>query len=260
MCLLPTRIGPIWNAYGGYYYSPSQAITFDYLLKYLPTNHPTRTVCLASILMAASICAAAPGHTAQPFRPTDTAGPYILEAWGKDPTLYCENALRDICPRHAKTRGFSVQADAIDVVEDLTEKDLVFIDPPYSGVQYSRFYHVLESIATGQCQSVEGAGRYPPISDRPQSEYCNKTDAQNALEELLESLADVGATLIFTFPAGTCSNGLSGNLVIETASEWFNVYTKRAGGRFSTLGGNNAIRDARQEANELILLMKPLGA
>ena len=31
LCERPSDIGPVWHAYGGYYFSPSQAITFDYL-------------------------------------------------------------------------------------------------------------------------------------------------------------------------------------------------------------------------------------
>ena len=45
LCFRRSRIGPVWNAYGGHYFSPKQAITLDYLLKYLPTGEPERTVC-----------------------------------------------------------------------------------------------------------------------------------------------------------------------------------------------------------------------
>ena len=77
LCQRRSRIGPIWNAYGGYYHSPVQALTFDYLLKYLPQREPERSVCLAAAISAASTCSASPGHTAQPFRPSETAGPFL---------------------------------------------------------------------------------------------------------------------------------------------------------------------------------------
>src|SRR5205823_455294 len=64
--------GLVWSSYGGYYYSPRQALTLDLLLDALPTRAPARTVCHAALLMAASRCAAAPGHTAQPFAPSKT--------------------------------------------------------------------------------------------------------------------------------------------------------------------------------------------
>src|SRR5271157_2441867 len=36
LCSKPSSIGPVWNAYGGHYFSPIQALTFDYLLAHLP--------------------------------------------------------------------------------------------------------------------------------------------------------------------------------------------------------------------------------
>ncbi|MBM4066319.1 MAG: adenine methyltransferase [Planctomycetes bacterium] len=257
LCKELSRIGPIWNAYGGHYFSPTQALTFDYMLKYLPTNEPERSVCIAATIFTASKCAAAPGHTAQPFQPTPRAEIFILEAWERDPLLICKKALHEICPRHAIVPGKAFVSDAIDFVKNLKSEDLVFIDPPYSGVQYSRFYHVFETIAQGQCNSVIGVGRYPPIEDRPQSYFSNKSQSKLALEKLISSLANIGVTVIFTFPSGECSNGLSGKIVIETAQMWFNVGKKIVKGRFSTLGGNNIRRTARKSSEELLLLMYP---
>lgn len=252
-----SRIGPIWNSYGGHYYSPSQSLTFDYLLKYLPSDQYERTICLAAIITAASKCAAAPGHTAQPFQPTDTAGKYLIEAWQRDPIYYCKQALYEICPRHARKSGVAYVDDALNVASGLSNQDLVFVDPPYSGVQYSRFYHVLETLAKGQCGPVEGVGRYPSIIERPQSPFSNKGQSQKALKTLLENLSHSGCTVIFTFPNNECSNGLSGDDVITNAKTMFKIDKQIIKGRFSTLGGNNNIRDARQESSELILLMHP---
>jgi adenine-specific DNA-methyltransferase len=248
---------PIWTAYGGYYFSPAQALTFDFMLKYLPTEEPERTVCLAAVISAASRCAAAPGHTAQPFRPTRTASPFLLEAWNRDPLEYSRKALERICPKHAKMVGEATVADAIKFAADLKSSDLVIVDPPYSAVQYSRFYHVLETVARGYCGSVSGAGRYPPISERPQSEFSKKRTSRQALRRLFIALSKAKVTVIFTFPAGECSNGLSGKIVREMAQNWFNVEAKRIGGQFSTLGGNNSHRASRKPSNELLLLLRP---
>jgi adenine-specific DNA methylase len=252
-----SRIGPIWNAYGGHYYSPSQSITFDYLLKYLPSDEYERTICLAAIITSASKCAAAPGHTAQPFQPTATAGKYLIEAWQRDPIYYCKQALYDICPRHARKPGIAYVGDALDVASGLSNQDLVFVDPPYSGVQYSRFYHVLETIAKGECGAVTGVGRYPSIAERPQSPFSNKGQSKQALTTLLENLSQSGCTVIFTFPNNECSNGLSGDDIMKNAKTMFKIDKQIIKGRFSTLGGNNNIRDARKESSELILLMHP---
>ena len=71
---------PISKAYGGYYYSPAQALVFDALRQSLPTNTAKRKVALAALVEAVSRAAAAPGHTAQPFQPTESSAKYIIEA------------------------------------------------------------------------------------------------------------------------------------------------------------------------------------
>ncbi len=257
LCSAPSIIGPTWNAYGGHYFSPSQALTFDFMLQCMPASEPERSVCLAAILSAASKCVASPGHTAQPFQPTLTAGKFLLEAWKRNPLLVARKALDEICPRHANVTGKAIVADALIAASSLQSDDLVIVDPPYSGVHYSRFYHVLETLARGECEPVSGVGRYPPITDRPQSEFSNKGQSKRALERLVAALAAVNATVILTFPSGESSNGLSGDVVMQTARKWFSVEEKIINGRFSTLGGNNDYRASRKPSSELILLMRP---
>lgn len=258
LCTNPSTIGPVWHAYGGHYFSPTQALTIDCLLKCLPQHEPQKTTCLAALISAASKCAASPGHTAQPFQPTETAGLYIQEAWRRDPLTLCKNTLLDICPRHAQVVGEAIVADAIECASTLNHDDLVIVDPPYSSVHYSRFYHVLETIALGHCGEPQGIGRYPPIDERPQSDFSRKGRSVQALSNLLQQLSQVGSTVIFTFPEGRCSNGLSGSMVIDLARPYFAVGEQLVQGRFSTLGGNNSHRQARLPSRELILLLNPL--
>lgn len=255
LCRQKSLIGPVWNAYGGYYFSPLQALTFDYMLKYLPKDPKQRKVCHAAIISAASQCAAAPGHTAQPFNPKGNGLKYIIEFWGKDPIIYFESSLKKISKEYALVPGQGLSSDAEFFTKQISNKDLVFLDPPYSGVQYSRFYHVLETIARNKHYDVSGVGRYPSLSERPQSEYSNVGTSKKALIRLLEKLGETGAKLIFTFPEKVCSNGLSGDFIKEVASEWFTIETITSNSKFSTLGGNNIHRDARVHYNELVLIL-----
>ncbi len=249
--------GVIFRAYGGHYYSPSQAIAIDALMQSLPAEGADREVCLAALLIAASNCAAAPGHTAQPFQPTKTAGMYIKEAWKKDIFSYVEKALVEICSLHAQVQGKTSVGDALAIAANLARDDLVFIDPPYAGVHYSRFYHVLETIARGQCGTVSGVGRYPPPAERPASAFSRKGESMGAFEKLLWSLSKIGCTVIVTFPAGECSNGLSGKTVATLAARYFRMERMGVDSKFSTLGGNNLLRNARKSIHEMILLLRP---
>lgn len=254
---------PITKAYGGHYYSPKQAVWIDALRATLPEDNTLRKVALAALIQAASKCAAAPGHTAQPFQPTRTAKPYLTDAWGKDILQNTKVAFLSLSNRFAKKKGFAKVANANVVADQLEKGDLVFIDPPYSGVHYSRFYHVLETIAQGKCGNVSGVGRYPDSKLRPRSKYSMKSESQNALDELLKKIASKKAKAILTYPDHECSNGLSGKIVREAAEKYFSVEKKSVKSNFSSLGGrsngdkNTAGRDARRNANELILLLKP---
>lgn len=243
------------RAYGGYYFSALQATWLDSLRQTLPGEEPGRTVALAALIWAASKCAAAPGHTAQPFQPTRTARPFLLDAWNKKVVSYCQSALSMICEQHARTKGFARVADANEVTGELNEGDLVFIDPPYSGVHYSRFYHVLETIARGQCGEVSGTGRYPPANERPRSKYSIQSESSAALADLLRSISSRGAKAIITFPQRPCSNGLSGTVVTQLANAYFKTEKHWVSSKFSTLGGNNNHRNARSSTRELILVL-----
>ncbi|MBU0631670.1 DNA adenine methylase [bacterium] len=255
LCNQKSFIGPVLNAYGGYYFSALQAITFDYMLKNLPEDEEMKKICHAAIISAASQCAAAPGHTAQPFNPEGNGLKYILEAWKKDPIEYFKLGAEKIAKEYALVAGYGLSSDAETYTEFITDEDVVFLDPPYSGVQYSRFYHVLETIARNKQYEVSGAGRYPSITERPQSEFSNVGSSKLALERLLKKLATTGATLIFTFPEKECSNGLSGDFILDTAKEWFEIQTITSNSKFSTMGGNNIHRDARMHYDELVLIM-----
>ncbi len=254
---------PVTRAYGGHYYSPKQTVWIDALRSSLPTGEPGKTVALAALIQAASQCAAAPGHTAQPFQPTRTARRFLQEAWNKDIVFKTRVAFDSLANQFALCRGEAQVADANDAVKELLHDDLVFIDPPYSGVHYSRFYHVLETISRGECGEVSGAGRYPEPARRPRSKYSVTSESSNALDDLLLTIAARGARAILTFPDHDCSNGLSGKKVREVSQKYFYVTTQPVKSKFSTLGGRGdhvhaeAGRNARRHTHELMLLLNP---
>jgi adenine-specific DNA methylase len=254
---------PITKAYGGHYFSPKQAVWLDALRATLPKEAPKKTVALAGLIQAASQCAAAPGHTAQPFQPTRTAKKFLNEAWEKDILVRTERVLKEISQQYALRSGKAAVADANDAAKGLREGDLVFVDPPYSSVQYSRFYHVLETIVRGECGQVSGVGRYPDFILRPHSKFSIKSESVTAFSTLMRTIAERSCSVIVTFPDHECSNGLSGECIRNIAKKFFRVKEKVVTSKFSTLGGTERssktgnIRSARQHANELILYLRP---
>lgn len=259
-CSMQDSSWTVTRAYGGYYFSPEQAGWFDALRCTLPENKRERAVALAALIQAASECAAAPGHTAQPFQPTKGAKPFLKDAWERDVPSHVKNALISTSASCARKVGRAEIKDANKVARRLREGDLVFVDPPYSGVHYSRFYHVLETIAHGTCGPVYGTGRYPHTKLRPTSDYSILSKSADALDDLLKTLATKKTRVILTFPNHKCSNGLSGHKVRKLANKYFKVLEKSVSSRFSTLGGTGSAdggRAARRNARELILVLRP---
>lgn len=174
-----------------------------------------------------------------------------------------KNAFEATAKQFARIKGGAEVADANEAALQLQEGDLAFIDPPYSGVHYSRFYHVLETICLGQCGEVTGRGRYPAWEARPRSKYSVATEAKGALDDLLSKVASRRARALLTFPDHACSNGLSGKSVREVAGKHFRVSFQHVDSQFSTLGGTGDDRDdeagraARQKAKELMLVLDP---
>lgn len=252
---------PITRAYGGYYFSRAQSLWLDALRSTLPRSEPERAVALAALIQAASQCSASPGHTAQPFAPSLGAKGYLREAWQRDIVARTKSALLSLAPLHAKKAGHAHVKDANLAALELRSGDVVFLDPPYSGVHYSRFYHVLETVAHGYCGQVEGSGRYPPPPERPKSRYSMSSEAGAALDSLLQKIAAQEATAILTFPQRACSNGLSGPAVRGIAEQYFKVHSTFKRSRFSTLGGtldskgNGYGRSPLQKTHELILTL-----
>lgn len=249
---------PISKAYGGHYYSPVQALIFDALRQTLPQKPHEKKVALAALVEAISRAAAAPGHTAQPFQPTESSAKYIIEAWLRDPWELTRSSALEIAARAARMRGKGIVGNYRKTISHLQDGDLVFADPPYSGVHYSRFYHALETITRGVEFSPEGRGRYPSIADRPSSAFSKKSEAKTAAKDLLQACSEKKATLVLTFPTLGASNGLTAKDFIDAGRSLFSkVHWEEVRSDFSTLGGNKKHRQARQICNESILCFTP---
>lgn len=251
--------GFITRHYGGHYFSLKQAHVLDRLYESLPKLEPEHTVALASLVDAASTCAAAPGHTAQPFQPTPTLLPHIQQAWSRDIVSAVKTALQRIAPRHALVPGNASVADALSAISELEEGDLVFCDPPYSAAQYSRFYHVLEGIALGGWSSVEGSGRAPSKDYRKRSEFSMKSRAPSAMRGLLDSLRLRNCNVIITFPNKNASNGLSARMIATMAAEQWQIEQRSVKCVHSTLGGSSqqGSRGGRRQIEETVICLSP---
>lgn len=248
---------PMTKAYGGYYFSPMQALMLDALRATLPRVPDNRSVALAALIETASRCAAAPGHTAQPFQPTVTSAIHILDAWQRPVDKLLYEAIETISSRCAGKMGAAKVMDFSETINSLDEGDLVFADPPYSDVHYSRFYHVLETLAHGSEIEVTGRGRYPDISHRPSSRFSLRSQSENAARDLIVGCHSRKLNLVLTFPSGEASNGLSAESFMSLAKGLYSsIEEHKVDSDFSTLGGNAKSRGARLKCQESIICFR----
>ncbi|WP_122460738.1 DNA adenine methylase [Pseudomonas viridiflava] len=248
---------PMTKAYGGHYFSPLQALTLDCLRSTLPTEELERAVALAALIETASRCAASPGHTAQPFQPTVTSAKYILEAWKRPVDRLLFESITSISARHASAIGKATTGDFVTTINSLKEGDLVFADPPYSDVHYSRFYHVLETLAKGLDIQVTGRGRYPDLSERPSSRFSLRAQSKHAARDLVEGCHSRKLGLVLTFPSSGASNGLLAQDFIDMGKGLYSsIEQYEVNSDFSTLGGNAKSRSARLVCQESIVCFR----
>ncbi len=89
--------------------------------------------------------------------------------------------------------------------------NLIYADPPYTAQQYSRFYHVLETLAQGcvpTLQVFRGSttrGLYPV--SRFKSRFCSKRTAKPAFEDLLNLAVNSDAAVLLSYSFASTSTG-----------------------------------------------------
>ncbi len=71
----------------------------------------------------------------------------------------------------------------------LSKLDLVYLDPPYSGANYSRYYHIPETLVKYDYPGCFFKGCYR--EDRHNSRFCSKNDAEKEFEYAIKNISQV---------------------------------------------------------------------
>ncbi len=83
------------------------------------------------------------------------------------------------------SRNINISRLDANVLAKQIHSDVVYMDPPYSSRQYSRFYHVLENLTKWEKPKLYGTALKP--AEENMSEYC-KSKALDAFKDLIYSL------------------------------------------------------------------------
>jgi adenine-specific DNA-methyltransferase len=192
--------------WAGAYFGLEQSLWLDALrsaIDELP-NQDLRAVGLCGLLHAASYCTSGTGHFAQHRKVTsedvlrDIAGyrsRSILQYWDTKVRQLGEHLSPPTHTNQVTTRHF------IGAVRDIErrEVDVIYADPPYSFVHYSRFYHLLETLTLYDRPGFEFDGRYRPSSLRHQSPFSIAGLAPAAFSQLINGARRRGKALVLSY-------------------------------------------------------------
>jgi adenine-specific DNA-methyltransferase len=247
-------VGVITRYYGGVYFSYRQALQLDCLADCVRSIDPRdRDVALAAVLAAASEAVSSVGSQfAQPVRPRDAAGKPkggLLKAVVRKRRLDVIDAFGRWAWRLADGGGVryastAVRADYREFLRSRSEPvSVIYADPPYTRDHYSRFYHVLETLALGDAPSVSttnlnggtrlSRGLYR--GQRHQSPFCIRSQAGDAFTELFAGARQLQAPLVLSYSPYTENSSerprvLSVARVVELARESYpNVEVESVG-------------------------------
>lgn len=91
-----------------------------------------------------------------------------------------------IAPLCTKGKKIHISREDSNILAKKIKADIAFVDPPYNSRQYSRFYHLLETITKWDNPPLYGTAMKPP--EENMSGYC-RTAAPRLFEDLINSLS-----------------------------------------------------------------------
>jgi len=191
--------------FGNAYFGLAQSIEFDSIRfaidQALGKTSQSRWVALACLMHAASYCTPGPGHFAQ-FRALNSPAVCedILRYRNRSPKAYFLQKWQEFrkehrAPIYVNTCAKEDYRKALKLY--LPEADLVYADPPYSFVHYSRFYHALETLVRYDYPECQFYGRYR--SDRHQSPFCVRTKVKKAFQDIIVPVAKAKKKLVISY-------------------------------------------------------------
>jgi adenine-specific DNA-methyltransferase len=155
---------------------------------------------LSSLIFAMSYVSQSTGHYAQ-FR--DMTKDNMLDIVGyrkRDIWSYFEKKFRELTINlngEASKEYKVTTLDYLDCLRIVEEGSIIYADPPYQSVHYSRFYHALETLVKYDYPKVQYKGRYR--EDRHQSPFCKKTTVKEAFTMLFEGVKSKNAHLVLSY-------------------------------------------------------------
>ena len=188
--------------YSGTYWSYEQCTWIDSIRavaeKYV--GQPEYYAILSSLIYSMSYNSQSTGHYAQYRDATsEESMKDILIYRKKNIWEYFEKKFKELI---ISINGFSKEykvttLDYLDCLRIVEKNSIIYADPPYQSVHYSRFYHTLETLVRYDYPKVFFKGRYR--DDRHQSPFCKKTTVEKAFAQLFEGVKQSQSHFVLSY-------------------------------------------------------------
>ncbi len=203
--------------YGGIYFSYIQAIQIDRILNAIENvKFEYKDICLAALLSSVSDIVNTVGKQfAQPLKMRDSQGNLkagLIKKIQKDRsvdvlTIYQEWLEHYLTIQPGEETSV-VRQDYYETLKTLPEDiKVVYADPPYTRDHYSRYYHVLETIAlqdmptlsTTNIRGEKHISRGIYRAERHQSPFCIRSKAPLEFEKMFKIISDTNRILLLSY-------------------------------------------------------------
>lgn len=243
--------------YSGTYWSYQQCLWIDAFRKVADEyeDSPIHYVILSSLMFAMSYNSQSTGHYAQYRDATSLSSKTdILLYRQKEMLPYFKKKFKILQSHLGRNRlNHTVTSlDYLKCLDCIEPNSLVYADPPYAFVHYSRFYHALETLVKYDYPDVDHKGRYRV--DRHQSPFCKRTEVKPAFEKMFEKIKTKNANLILSY-SNTGMIGLEE--IVEIAERnlgnIYEVTVKEVAYKHSTMGRKD---DKSRNVQEYLIIAK----
>lgn len=190
------------RCYSGTYWSYEQCLWIDSIRAVAErhANERLHYAILSALIFAMSYCSQSTGHFAQFRTLNQTNYKSILLYRLREIPEYFRKKLRELLVtlnQHHTHCFRSSSLDYVDCIATLPTQTIIYADPPYSAVHYSRFYHTLETLVLYDNPRLEYKGRYR--GDRFQSPFDQKGNVVRAFEALFSAVKNQSCHLILSY-------------------------------------------------------------
>lgn len=243
--------------FSGTYWSYEQCVWIDALRAVADDyrNTPYFYAILASLMFAMSYNSQSTGHYAQYRDAYD-------EKSMNDILIYRQKEILPYFIRKfeefQETLGINelnhqvVTMDYLDCLNIIPPNTVVYADPPYCFVHYSRFYHAIETLVRYDYPKVMYKGRYR--TDRHQSPFCIRTQVEDAFLSMFNKIRERQANLVLSY---SNTGMIELDRLLELSREVFNgdydVEVRYQDHQHSTMGRKE---DKSRDVKECLILAK----